>query len=68
MSDLRRIRVNKVMTIMELAARSEVSPEQIRNIENGRATNPRPDTLSKLARVLNVQPADIDPHQIERAA
>lgn len=61
MSALRRIRVDKQISITELALRSHISPEQIRNIENGRAHNPRVDTLVKLADVLDVNPSEIDP-------
>lgn len=62
MSELRRIRVDRRLSIKDLAMLSSVSEEQIRNIENGRATNPRVTTLDKLARVLDVQPSTIDPH------
>ena len=61
MSELRRIRIDRRLSIVQLAERSEVSPEQIRNIENGRARNPRVETLDKLARVLGVLPSAIDP-------
>lgn len=63
MSELRRVRVNKNLSIIELAARAEVSPEQVRNIENGRTLNPRAETLNKLARILRVKAAEIDPMQ-----
>lgn len=61
MSALRRIRVNARLSIEDLAAASKVSPEQIRNIETGRAHNPRATTLGKLADALKVEPAEIDP-------
>lgn len=61
MSALRRIRIDKHLSIMDLAAQSEVSPEQIRNIENGRALNPRVETLAKLAAILEVEPSELDP-------
>lgn len=61
MSALRRIRVDKRLSIPELAEASGVSPEQIRHIEGGRALNPRPETLGKLADVLGVQPSELDP-------
>lgn len=67
MSALRRARLNAEMEVKDLAEAAGVSQEQIRNIENGRATNPRAKTLAALARPLNVKPADIDPH-MERTA
>lgn len=68
MSELRRIRVDKRMSIPELAEASGVSPEQIREIEAGRTLNPRPKTLGKLADVLDVQPSELDPILTERSA
>lgn len=61
MSALRRIRVNAGLSPDELSERAGVSAEQIRNIESGRARNPRVGTLTKLAQVLDVQPSEIDP-------
>lgn len=61
MSALRRIRVDRELTVVQLAAASDVSPEQIRNIEAGRARNPHIETLSKLAKALDVAPSAIDP-------
>lgn len=61
MSALREARVNAKLSITALAAQAEVSPEQIRNIETGRARNPRVETLVKLADVLSVKPSSIDP-------
>lgn len=61
MSALRAVRVNAKLSIDDLAAKAKVSPEQIRNIEAGRARNPRVKTLVKLATVLKVKPSDIDP-------
>lgn len=61
MSELRRVRVNKNLSIADLAEQAEVSPEQIRNIESGRTRNPRADTLNKLAGILDVEAATLDP-------
>lgn len=60
---LRQHRVDKHLTIEELAAVSKVSPAQIRNIESGRAPNPRVDTLAKLANALGTVPSEIDPYE-----
>lgn len=68
MSALRRARVNKGLSVVELAAASGVSPEQIRNIESGRARTPREKTLGKLAAPLGLEPAEIDPQLTEAAA
>jgi len=61
MSALRRVRIDARLSIEELAVRSGISQEQIRNIESGRAMNPRPATLGKLADVLEVAPSELDP-------
>lgn len=68
MSELRRIRINKEMSIPQLALASNVSAEQIRNLETGRARNPRPATLAKLAKALKVKPAELDPFLTDRRA
>lgn len=61
MSALRTIRLDARLTIDQLAIKSGISPEQIRNLETGRALSPRVDTLGKLADALGVQPSEIDP-------
>lgn len=68
MSALRRIRIDKHLSIEALAEQAGMSPEQIRNIETGRAKNPRVETLSKLAKVLDVEPSQIDPILTAEAA
>lgn len=68
MSELRRARVNRNLSITDLAEAAELSPEQIRNIENGRTRNPRADTLNRLAVVLGVEPATLDPMQDRQPA
>lgn len=68
MSALRRVRVDARLSIEELSIKSGVSPEQIRNIETGRAANPRAATLAKLADVLTVEPSTIDPILTKDAA
>lgn len=71
MSALRRERLNRGLEISELAKSSGISDDQIRNIENGSATNPRASTLFKLADALSqagelVLPSDIDPMAAQR--
>ena len=61
MSALRRTRVDRRLSVADLAEQSGVSQEQIRNIETGRARNPRAITLGKLADVLDVSPSALDP-------
>jgi transcriptional regulator with XRE-family HTH domain len=60
-SALRRTRINKGLSIVKLAERAGVSEDQIRGIENGAVMNPRAQTLGKLATVLEVEPAFLDP-------
>lgn len=61
MSALRRLRIDRHLSIAQLAEQSGVSDDQIRNIETGRAKNPRTSTLVDLARVLEVRPSELDP-------
>lgn len=61
MSALRRIRIDKQLSIADLAAKSDVSEDQIRNIESGGTLNPRVRTLAKLAAILEVEPSELDP-------
>lgn len=68
MSALRQVRVDAELSIEDLAAEAGVSPEQIRNIESGRARNPRVETLVKLAIALHVKPSAIDPMLDDRSA
>jgi transcriptional regulator with XRE-family HTH domain len=68
MSALRQLRINARLSVPELAARSKVSPEQIRNIERGDVANPRARTLGRLADVLKVEPATLDPRSSREAA
>lgn len=65
---LRAHRVDAHLTIEELADKANVSPAQIRNIESGRASNPRAETLSKLAKALDTTPSAIDPYGMRDAA
>lgn len=61
MSALRRIRVDKRMSIAELATKAELSEDTIRDLERGSNSDPRISTLTKLADALGVQPSAIDP-------
>jgi transcriptional regulator with XRE-family HTH domain len=55
---LRRERLNKGLTVPELAKRSGVSQLQIENLESGRSVNPQAKTRAKLEQGLGVK---IDP-------
>jgi transcriptional regulator with XRE-family HTH domain len=68
-SVLRRVRIDQRLSVVALAGLSGVSQEQIRNIETGRARNPRAATLGKLADALHVSPSELDPmgHPDEKA-
>jgi len=56
---LRRLRRGSAMTQEQLAKASSVSPSTIVAIERGERPNPHPGTLGKLAKVLEVSPADL---------
>jgi transcriptional regulator with XRE-family HTH domain len=55
---LRELREAAVLTQAELAERAGVSPDAIRDIENGRV-QPRPRTLRKIAEALGMSPVDL---------
>lgn len=61
MSALRRARVNARLSIKQLAEKSGVGVDTISRIEADQDADPRAETLGKLADVLEVDPADIDP-------
>lgn len=50
---LTRTRLERKMSVPELAEAADVTAGQIYNIESGRTTNPRPSTVQKLERALN---------------
>ena len=56
---LRRLRRGSAMTQEQLAKASGVSPSTIVAIERGERSNPHPGTLGKLAKALEVSPADL---------
>jgi len=56
---LRRLRRGSAMTQEQLAKASGVSPSTIVAIERGERPNPHPGTLGKLAKALEVSPADL---------
>lgn len=47
-------RKRRVLTIAELAAKADVTPQTIVTIEKGRNPNARPETLRKLAGALSI--------------
>lgn len=49
---LTRTRLDRKMSVPELAEASDVTAGQIYNIESGRTTNPRPSTIQKLEAAL----------------
>ncbi len=57
MEELKRVRRLRGMSQLDLAARSGVSQYTITEIETGRR-EPRPSTLRKLAKALDVEVAD----------
>jgi transcriptional regulator with XRE-family HTH domain len=56
---LRRLRRGNAMTQEQLAEASGVSASTIVAIERGERPNPHPGTLGKLAKALDVSPADL---------
>jgi transcriptional regulator with XRE-family HTH domain len=56
---LKRLRRGAALTQEQLAERSGVSASSIVAIERGDRPNPHPGTLGKLAKALDVSPADL---------
>ena len=59
---LRRMRLMRGMTALQLAARSGISRSSISGIERGLNTNPTSDTIARLAEALSCSPQDLMPH------
>lgn len=55
---LRAIREASGKTLRQISYESDVTQTQIYNLENGITTNPRIETLQKLARVLGCEISD----------
>ncbi|BDZ31270.1 helix-turn-helix domain-containing protein [Lactiplantibacillus brownii] len=53
-SELKKLRLSRHLGVNQLALNSGVSASQISRFENGKKTNPKPVTLSKLAKGLRV--------------
>ena len=56
---VRRLRRGSAMTQEQLAESAGVSPSTIVAIERGDRPNPHPGTLGKLAKALEVSPAEL---------
>lgn len=56
---LKRLRRGNALTQVQLAEQAGVSQSTIAQIENGARLNPHPGTLGKLAKALDVSPADL---------
>ncbi|MDP8939250.1 MAG: helix-turn-helix domain-containing protein [Actinomycetota bacterium] len=56
---LKRLRRGNALTQAQLAERANVSQSTIAQIENGDRPSPHPGTLGKLAKALDVSPADL---------
>lgn len=60
--NIRKIRMSKGMTQKELGEKSGINPAQIRRYElGGKNSNPKLETLQKIATALEVSVADLDP-------
>ena len=58
-SELKRIRNNLGLTVREVAKRSDISHSYLSQVENGRRNPPKPETLIKIAKGLNVNSDDL---------
>jgi transcriptional regulator with XRE-family HTH domain len=58
LTGLRAIRMNRLLTQMELAEKSGISLRAIRNLEAGKST-PQIRTVRTLSDVLNVEPSKL---------
>ncbi len=56
---LKRLRLGKGWTQIQLAQNANVSPDTVVRWERGRGRNPHPSALSKVADTLGVEPADL---------
>jgi transcriptional regulator with XRE-family HTH domain len=65
---LARLRYAKGYTLRELAERAGVSFFTIWSIEQGRTKRPHPGTLMKLAHALAVEPEELLPGEMGKAA
>lgn len=52
--DCRQIRIEKGLTIQDLASRAGISHVALGKIESGKTKNPAPETLNSIARALGV--------------
>ncbi len=56
---LKRLRLGKGRTQIQLAEDAGVSPDTVVRWEKGRGKNPHPGSLTKLASALGVNPGDL---------
>lgn len=56
---LKRLRRGRALTQVELAEKAGVSQSTVAQIEGGDRPTPHPGTLGKLAKALEVSPADL---------
>jgi transcriptional regulator with XRE-family HTH domain len=74
MNTLRRLRIDKPMTVEELSAETGVKVTTIYNLERGDIKNPRLSTLVPLAEFFKVPPSSlvpgvvVDPEPLEEAS
>ena len=58
-TNVRKFRINRKLTITELAARSGIPREELSRLENEHATNPTRDRIEALAAALEVSAGDL---------
>lgn len=65
---LTQLRIDKFLTVEELAEKSGVTKTTIYNLERGDVTRPRRDTLRGLAEFFDVPPSELLRPAIQREA
>ena len=59
---LKKIRLEKKLSLRQLAIEADIDHMQVANIEKGQ-TNPTMTTITILAEALNVHPGELFPHK-----
>lgn len=58
-NEIKRLRIAKGWSIRELAEEADIAKSQISDLENGQLQNTTIDTICKLSKALEVNPADL---------
>lgn len=65
MNTLRRLRIDKALTVEQLSEKTGVKVTTIYNLERGDIQNPRVKTLAPLAKFFKVPPTSLMPGVVE---